>query len=171
MLDFIFFFFSSRRRHTRCSRDWSSDVYSSDLKPRACSNRAAATSDGISGDRPYFTRMRSPVSRWQSNLGAVPPTSVTAKVHSIDFGWLGSESSRALVIGVVGRCHTVARESASRRSCSDTFFDFKGAVVGVLSLVFSAAGESQAITNPQAATITRALRGLHPIRMAPLQEQ
>src|SRR2546429_7158516 len=28
----IFFFFSSRRRHTRCSRDWSSDVCSSDLQ-------------------------------------------------------------------------------------------------------------------------------------------
>src|SRR5256884_7146920 len=28
----MFFFFSSRRRHTRCSRDWSSDVCSSDLK-------------------------------------------------------------------------------------------------------------------------------------------
>src|SRR5436309_4725977 len=27
----FFFFFSSRRRHTRFSRDWSSDVYSSDL--------------------------------------------------------------------------------------------------------------------------------------------
>src|SRR4030043_2023488 len=27
-----FFFFSSRRRHTRCSRDWSSDVCSSDLQ-------------------------------------------------------------------------------------------------------------------------------------------
>src|SRR2546429_2427758 len=27
-----FFFFSSRRRHTRCSRDWSSDVCSSDLE-------------------------------------------------------------------------------------------------------------------------------------------
>src|SRR2546422_11658642 len=26
------FFFSSRRRHTRCSRDWSSDVCSSDLE-------------------------------------------------------------------------------------------------------------------------------------------
>src|SRR4030043_768576 len=25
--------FSSRRRHTRCSRDWSSDVCSSDLEP------------------------------------------------------------------------------------------------------------------------------------------
>src|ERR1041385_8305509 len=29
-IDFVFFF-SSRRRHTRCSRDWSSDVCSSDL--------------------------------------------------------------------------------------------------------------------------------------------
>src|SRR4030043_434313 len=28
----LFFFFSSRRRHTRCSRDWSSDVCSSDLR-------------------------------------------------------------------------------------------------------------------------------------------
>src|SRR5690606_40355994 len=28
-----FFFFSSRRRHTRFSRDWSSDVCSSDLDP------------------------------------------------------------------------------------------------------------------------------------------
>src|SRR2546422_4363896 len=28
----FFFSFSSRRRHTRCSRDWSSDVCSSDLE-------------------------------------------------------------------------------------------------------------------------------------------
>src|SRR5690554_7204301 len=32
------FFFSSRRRHTRCGRDWSSDVCSSDLVAAACSN-------------------------------------------------------------------------------------------------------------------------------------
>src|SRR2546429_8678982 len=31
MLFQVVFFFSSRRRHTRCSRDWSSDVCSSDL--------------------------------------------------------------------------------------------------------------------------------------------
>src|SRR5690606_39998375 len=31
------FFFSSRRRHTRFSRDWSSDVCSSDLRDRATS--------------------------------------------------------------------------------------------------------------------------------------
>src|SRR2546422_3099935 len=42
------FFFSSRRRHTRCSRDWSSDVCSSDLvkgseRRRTNRLRAAAT--------------------------------------------------------------------------------------------------------------------------------
>src|SRR6266511_5077599 len=31
MVIYFFFFFSSRRRHTRFSRDWSSDVCSSDL--------------------------------------------------------------------------------------------------------------------------------------------
>src|SRR3989442_15272515 len=31
----MFFFFSSRRRHTRCGRDWSSDVCSSDLSQDA----------------------------------------------------------------------------------------------------------------------------------------
>src|SRR6266498_1767359 len=31
---FCLFFFSSRRRHTRCGRDWSSDVCSSDLVAR-----------------------------------------------------------------------------------------------------------------------------------------
>src|SRR5207253_6326920 len=31
IFDFTFFFFSSRRRHTRWPRDWSSDVCSSDL--------------------------------------------------------------------------------------------------------------------------------------------
>src|SRR5687768_17764513 len=42
------FFFSSRRRHTRCSRDWSSDVCSSDLaaaptSPTAWSTRRCAS--------------------------------------------------------------------------------------------------------------------------------
>src|SRR5207249_8561981 len=31
---YLFFFFSSRRRHTRSKRDWSSDVCSSDLVTR-----------------------------------------------------------------------------------------------------------------------------------------
>src|SRR3989442_2509076 len=36
------FFFSSRRRHTRCGRDWSSDVCSSDLEARADWRRVTA---------------------------------------------------------------------------------------------------------------------------------
>src|SRR6266542_5137059 len=35
----FFFFFSSRRRHTRCYRDWSSDVCSSDLGPKGSTQR------------------------------------------------------------------------------------------------------------------------------------
>src|SRR6266849_468097 len=38
----VFFFFSSRRRHTRSTRDWSSDVCSSDLN------------DEIRGRRPFL---------------------------------------------------------------------------------------------------------------------
>src|SRR6266542_2492193 len=39
------FFFSSRRRHTRCYRDWSSDVCSSDLRGRRA-RRGAASAGG-----------------------------------------------------------------------------------------------------------------------------
>src|SRR5256885_5478421 len=35
----VFFFFSSRRRHTRLQGDWSSDVCSSDLCPDGCENQ------------------------------------------------------------------------------------------------------------------------------------
>src|SRR5215204_7222237 len=37
---FCFFFFSSRRRHTRSLCDWSSDVCSSDLRRTSCRARA-----------------------------------------------------------------------------------------------------------------------------------
>src|SRR5690348_18030244 len=40
-----FFFFSSRRRHTRWTGDWSSDVCSSDLKSKTCSHPLAQVFD------------------------------------------------------------------------------------------------------------------------------
>src|SRR5690606_41162278 len=44
-LSYMFFFFSSRRRHTRFSRDWSSDVCSSDLGLPASSLPLAELAD------------------------------------------------------------------------------------------------------------------------------
>src|SRR2546429_1016761 len=49
------FFFSSRRRHTRCSRDWSSDVCSSDLT-------------GWSGDWPPASRIWTNRPLWRAAL-------------------------------------------------------------------------------------------------------
>src|SRR5256886_11230279 len=43
-----FFFFSSRRRHTRFDCDWSSDVCSSDLIFAPADSEAAATGKGVS---------------------------------------------------------------------------------------------------------------------------
>src|SRR2546421_8884967 len=43
---FLFFFFSSRRRHTRSDRDWSSDVCSSDLGLNLASARSTNGSLG-----------------------------------------------------------------------------------------------------------------------------
>src|SRR6266487_227848 len=44
-LSLLCFFFSSRRRHTRWTGDWSSDVCSSDLAPLAGGVRAPAPRD------------------------------------------------------------------------------------------------------------------------------
>src|SRR2546429_2919266 len=47
-----FFFFSSRRRHTRCSRDWSSDVCSSDLPCPAHSQTKSSHTSSFPDFRP-----------------------------------------------------------------------------------------------------------------------
>src|SRR5687768_18520062 len=58
----MFFFFSGRRLHTRCSRDWSSDVCSSDIARARGTRlqgrvRGAARSRAHCGSRP---RIRAP---------------------------------------------------------------------------------------------------------------
>src|SRR5699024_11482576 len=45
----VCFFFSSRRRHTRSKRDWSSDVCSSDLAPTADGSREGKLTLKIAG--------------------------------------------------------------------------------------------------------------------------
>src|SRR5215475_2242246 len=47
MFFIFFFFFSSRRRHTRFSRDWSSDVCSSDLGADASGRSVYQAPEGV----------------------------------------------------------------------------------------------------------------------------
>src|SRR5256884_895404 len=58
-----FFFFSSRRRHTRCSRDWSSDVCSSDLIQANVILNSGAAMDYVAGEIPTPPR-------WSGQIGA-----------------------------------------------------------------------------------------------------
>src|SRR6266511_4736690 len=60
----FFFFFSSRRRHTRFSRDWSSDVCSSDLPAGTEASQPATQAQGTGpGSYP---------AGWEPHTGPVP---------------------------------------------------------------------------------------------------
>src|SRR3989449_3479421 len=97
------FFFSSRRRHTRCSRDWSSDVCSSDLvgrgdpgarapqAPTRCDHPVARRRWLRSGRRPAPYRGRAPGDhRGCTNRGIyVPPARGPGPVKSRAGRWLG----------------------------------------------------------------------------------
>src|SRR5690606_15031698 len=88
----IFFFFSSRRRHTRFSRDWSSDVCSSDLGPaQGRHNRRYnpidqnTSSSGYSCEAAAFTMRRRPSRRFTPFLPQVPVLISTANI-TMQFG-------------------------------------------------------------------------------------
>src|SRR2546422_10542284 len=66
----VFFFFSSRRRHTRCSRDWSSDVCSSDL---------LALAVGV-GAYPVVRRLTSRLERLQAGVESLGAGELSARV-------------------------------------------------------------------------------------------
>src|SRR2546430_10630356 len=55
-----FFFFSSRRRHTRFDCDWSSDVCSSDLSEIA-----------LASDMTFVSRGKAVLSQWEVGIGLV----------------------------------------------------------------------------------------------------
>src|SRR2546429_5843810 len=62
------FFFSSRRRHTRCSRDWSSDVCSSDLIAAA---EKAPLRDETTDRDPTYEALRAELAKSQTDLASL----------------------------------------------------------------------------------------------------
>src|SRR6266496_5339526 len=77
---FILFFFSSRRRHTRSLRDWSSDVCSSDLGPHdpAVQVRLDRQPEAVEpfGVRGIAAESRVPAIRPGPGIGAADPGGV-----------------------------------------------------------------------------------------------
>src|SRR5207245_8776562 len=64
-----YFFFSSRRRHTRCYRDWSSDVCSSDLDVVEIQQIATGIAASLVPDAATLNRIR------RRRVGGGPRTS------------------------------------------------------------------------------------------------
>src|SRR6266850_6954919 len=84
---FCFFFFSSRRRHTRLQGDWSSDVCSSDLHTgRTHQIRVHARFAGhpIAGDEKYGDE------EFNKELRAMGLSRLFLHAHSIASAWPGS---------------------------------------------------------------------------------
>src|SRR2546429_3864042 len=90
----VLFFFSSRRRHTRCSRDWSSDVCSSDLSTLSA-------------------LLSSKVSALRSDRGVKRITTLAESVCVEGKSW-ASMRYRSTVNGVSGRSEEHTSELQSR---------------------------------------------------------
>src|SRR5207253_4258835 len=76
---FFFFFFSSRRRHTRWPRDWSSDVYSSDLETLGHHGRRAENLFIVEADRDVAVVGR------REALGIKPPADLADLFFELEF--------------------------------------------------------------------------------------
>src|SRR2546422_11546837 len=110
----MFFFFSSRRRHTRCSRDWSSDVCSSDLDNALVALGAAVVDPAPTGPREasakgaqYESTPEGLVWLKETRARVVPPqlTNFTARIVEAVTEDAGVETRTrfALEVGLTGR--------------------------------------------------------------------
>src|SRR6266849_4247492 len=92
----FFFFFSSRRRHTRSTRDWSSDVCSSDLSWPSWA-AACISPMGILPCRRQGSRRccRMPASRSERRPGAVTRAAVPSRYVEAFLEMLAAERGAA----------------------------------------------------------------------------
>src|SRR5690606_40639710 len=84
---FLYFFFSSRRRHTRFSRDWSSDVCSSDLWTSAlhrfASSSAKRNAVSEACEKSRATRILLRLSMSPSSIVGSPPREVRSEERRV----------------------------------------------------------------------------------------
>src|SRR6266511_2622825 len=110
----VFFFFSSRRRHTRFSRDWSSDVCSSDL-----GSRLALTQAELAG-----SRLRRP----GLEIALMPITTAGDRDRTRPFGEIGT---RGVFVKEIEEALLDGRIDVAVHSAKDmTSSDVEGLVVG-----------------------------------------
>src|SRR5206468_8022930 len=92
----VFFFFSSRRRHTRSDRDWSSDVCSSDLHPGSGSGGSWRGALGIAqrqiptrvvGSRELGWRLPAELRMWPSVVIVGSPAAERSEERRVGEEW------------------------------------------------------------------------------------
>src|SRR5437868_7734945 len=76
----VFFFFSSRRRHTRSKRDWSSDVCSSDLTRSGPEPKESAGTPRLAKEK-WSERKKLPASGRESGV-KLRPWSLATSIRS-----------------------------------------------------------------------------------------
>src|SRR5690606_40556623 len=111
------FFFSSRRRHTRFSRDWSSDVCSSDLDPHAA----------FSASVPYLAQAGLVLSGWQLGRAALAARRLLGHADT-DRGFLDAKIATAqffaehLLPRAAAQAEAVAAGAASTMAIDEAAF-------------------------------------------------
>src|SRR5437868_14377255 len=125
----ISFFFSSRRRHTRSKRDWSSDVCSSDLEFQ---NLAASGmfvlftnprgSSGYGADFTYSTRGRWGAEDYQDLMKAVDIVAKRPDVDSTRMGVTGGSYGGFMTAWVETRTNRFKAAEADRMISEWTYW-------------------------------------------------
>src|SRR2546426_2430486 len=112
---FIFFFFSSRRRHTRLQGDWSSDVCSSDLG-------GSSYSGGSRNDHTFNAFDPAIVPSYSSSCTSASDPTCYGRIHmEIDHDW-----QAAGYCGSGSACDPAAMDSQT--TAASTIMDFQGFV-------------------------------------------
>src|SRR2546426_10755949 len=97
-LIFVFFFFSSRRRHTRLQGDWSSDVCSSDLLGLSAAGLGVAVTLTLAGSAALTWLVRRPAERYGARAALLALGALSAVAAVI---FLSSRDPRLVVLAAI----------------------------------------------------------------------